>query len=129
MTRSASKQDLVRSLGARPVVADALDPELRRRGRDDDRAARHHVDAIGDLEGHPHVLLDEQNREAFLTQDTYGLFEVCDDLRRDALGRLVEEQDAGSALSARAIASICCPPPLRRTSCSPARAGDAGVGP
>jgi nucleoside-diphosphate-sugar epimerase len=27
MTRSADKQDLVRSLGARPVVADALDPE------------------------------------------------------------------------------------------------------
>ena len=27
MTRSASKQDLVRALGARPVVADALDPE------------------------------------------------------------------------------------------------------
>ena len=27
MTRSASKRDLVRSLGARPVVADALDPE------------------------------------------------------------------------------------------------------
>lgn len=26
-TRSPSKQDLVRSLGARPVVADALDPE------------------------------------------------------------------------------------------------------
>ena len=26
MTRSASKQDLVRSLGARPVLADALDP-------------------------------------------------------------------------------------------------------
>jgi nucleoside-diphosphate-sugar epimerase len=28
MTRSASKQDLVRSLGARPVVADALDPDV-----------------------------------------------------------------------------------------------------
>ena len=27
MTRSASKQDLVRSLGARPLVADALDPD------------------------------------------------------------------------------------------------------
>jgi nucleoside-diphosphate-sugar epimerase len=27
MTRSGSKQDLVRSLGARPVVADALDPD------------------------------------------------------------------------------------------------------
>src|SRR3954452_24125453 len=27
MTRSASKQDLVRSLGARPVVADALEPD------------------------------------------------------------------------------------------------------
>jgi nucleoside-diphosphate-sugar epimerase len=27
MTRSASKQDLMRSLGARPVVADALDPD------------------------------------------------------------------------------------------------------
>ena len=27
MTRSASKQDLVRSLGARPAVADALDPD------------------------------------------------------------------------------------------------------
>src|ERR1700759_1221566 len=27
LTRSASKQDLVRSLGARPVVADALDPD------------------------------------------------------------------------------------------------------
>ena len=27
MTRSASKQDLVRSLGARAVVADALDPD------------------------------------------------------------------------------------------------------
>ncbi len=27
MTRSASKRDLVRSLGASPVVADALDPD------------------------------------------------------------------------------------------------------
>jgi 2-alkyl-3-oxoalkanoate reductase len=27
MTRSASKQDLVRSLGARPVLADALDSD------------------------------------------------------------------------------------------------------
>jgi uncharacterized protein YbjT (DUF2867 family) len=27
MTRTASKQDLLRSLGARPVVADALDPD------------------------------------------------------------------------------------------------------
>src|SRR4051794_40498491 len=27
MTRNASKQDLVRSLGAQPVVADALDPD------------------------------------------------------------------------------------------------------
>jgi hypothetical protein len=27
MTSSASKQDLMRSLGARPVVADALDPD------------------------------------------------------------------------------------------------------
>src|SRR5262249_56881104 len=27
MTRSAAKQDLLRSLGARPVVADALDPD------------------------------------------------------------------------------------------------------
>src|SRR5688572_2542583 len=27
MTRSASKQDLLRSLGAQPVVADALDPD------------------------------------------------------------------------------------------------------
>jgi 2-alkyl-3-oxoalkanoate reductase len=27
MTRSASKQDPLRSLGARPVVADALDPD------------------------------------------------------------------------------------------------------
>ena len=27
MTRSASKQELVRSLGAHPVVADALDPD------------------------------------------------------------------------------------------------------
>jgi nucleoside-diphosphate-sugar epimerase len=27
MTRSESKQDIVRSLGARPVVADALDPD------------------------------------------------------------------------------------------------------
>ena len=46
MTRSASKQDLVRSLGARPVVADALDPDAvaagggvrRARG---DRASAH----------------------------------------------------------------------------------------
>ena len=27
MTRNAAKQDLVRRLGARPVVADALDPD------------------------------------------------------------------------------------------------------
>jgi 2-alkyl-3-oxoalkanoate reductase len=33
MTRSASKQDLVRSLGARPVVADALDPKMTNRLR------------------------------------------------------------------------------------------------
>jgi nucleoside-diphosphate-sugar epimerase len=32
LTRSASKQDVVRSLGARPVVADALDPAAVRRG-------------------------------------------------------------------------------------------------
>src|ERR671922_2838266 len=32
MTRSASKQDLVRSLGARPVVADALDPDAVAQG-------------------------------------------------------------------------------------------------
>jgi len=34
MTRSASKQELVRSLRARPVVADALDPDaVGRRSR------------------------------------------------------------------------------------------------
>jgi nucleoside-diphosphate-sugar epimerase len=32
MTRNASKQDLVRSLGARPVVADALDPDAVAQG-------------------------------------------------------------------------------------------------
>jgi nucleoside-diphosphate-sugar epimerase len=32
MTRSADKQDLVRSLGARPVVADALDPDAVAQG-------------------------------------------------------------------------------------------------
>jgi 2-alkyl-3-oxoalkanoate reductase len=32
MTRSASKQDLLRSLGARPVVADALDPDAVAQG-------------------------------------------------------------------------------------------------
>ena len=55
MTRSASKQDLVRSLGARPVVADALDPDAVAAGGGVRRArgdrARAHC-AVGP-DGHP----------------------------------------------------------------------------
>ena len=64
MTRTASKQDGLRALGARPVVADALDPDAVARGggrgrAGGDRASAHGVVRADEGEGYaaPRALL------------------------------------------------------------------------
>ena len=89
----------------------------------DDLAALHDQVAVGELGGEVVVLLDQHDRHALrLAGDAQAgvgehaddAADVLDDRRLDALGRLVEhEQASAPAASARAMASCCCWPPER----------------
>jgi hypothetical protein len=60
------------------------------------------------------VLLDQQDGHvALLGQGADGALDVLDDRGLDALGRLVEDQQARPKASARPMASCCCWPPER----------------
>src|SRR5580692_485569 len=60
-----------------------------------DPAVVQHVSAIGDLDRRAHVLLDEQNREAFPPGRDDNSEHVLDNQRREALRRLVEHEQLG----------------------------------
>jgi 2-alkyl-3-oxoalkanoate reductase len=90
MTRSASKQDLVRGLGARPVVADALDP---------DAVAQAVASAEPEVIVHQLTALSEPTsmREA-RRPDRSRAFTMTNRLRTEATDHLVA---AGRAVGAR----------------------------
>ncbi|GAC1601599.1 MAG: hypothetical protein NVS4B10_13650 [Myxococcales bacterium] len=54
-----------------------------------------HVDAVGDPDRGADVLLDQQHRDTLLAHVGDDLEHIADDQRREALGRLVEEQQLG----------------------------------
>ena len=57
----------------------------------------HHELPVGDRGRHAEVLLDQENREPFLLELPERLDQVLDDRGREALGRLVHDQErAGS---------------------------------
>ena len=60
----------------------------------DDAAVLHDVVAVGDRRGEAEILLDQQNGEALALQLGDGAADLLDDDRREALGRLVEHQEA-----------------------------------
>ena len=63
-----------------------------------DGAVLHHVEAVGDARGEAEVLLDEEDGHAAGLERRQHLADAVDDDRREALGRLVEQQhlDAGA---------------------------------
>jgi hypothetical protein len=70
------------------------------------------VAAVAQLERLHDTLLDQQNGQAALASDPIdGLEDLLDDPRAQTLRGLVEQEQIGSAMSPRPIASICCPPP------------------
>ena len=65
------------------------------RGRDHgDAAAVEDHDVVGDVEHQLGALLDQHDREAAFLQLADGGHHFCDDLRREAFGGLVHQQDA-----------------------------------
>ena len=62
--------------------------------RDDDPAAVEHDDIVGDGEDELGVLLDQEDRQALLLEPADRRHHLGDDLRRQALRRLVHQQDA-----------------------------------
>ena len=83
---------------------------FRRAGRDDAPLLQD-VGARGDVERHRDVLLDQQHGHALGIDPPDDLEELQHDDRREAERRLVEQQQPRAAISARAIATICCWPP------------------
>src|SRR5262249_21627163 len=59
-------------------------------------AVLHHVVAVGDRGGEPEVLLHQQHSKSLVLESAQGGADLLDDDRRQALGRLVEEQEPGS---------------------------------
>ena len=60
-----------------------------------DRALLHDVDALAGLQGQRHVLLDQQDRDAFAVQHVDDLPDLRDHARHQPFGRLVEQDDLG----------------------------------
>src|SRR5438067_4232968 len=69
--------------------------ELGRRTGEDDRPLVHDEDTLPDLGGEAEVLLDKKKGEPGGAQPFEDLADLLDELRRESLGGLVEEQDRG----------------------------------
>ena len=70
-----------------------------------------HIGTIGNIERQFHVLLDQENRGSLRLHGTKQFEHLIDQHRHDAFGRLIEHDQIGLEIIARAIASICCSPP------------------
>jgi hypothetical protein len=68
--------------------------ELRRRHRARDAAVHHHVDRVGDLDRDADVLLDQSTAISPLDASAFSIRRPADDHRREALGRLVHDEQA-----------------------------------
>ena len=85
--------------GARIALAEVGLPNLLVLGeglrvvRERDRPRLHHVTAVGDVERHERVLLDEEDRRPLLVDLDDDLEDPLDEDRRQAHRRLVEEQE------------------------------------
>ena len=60
-----------------------------------DGALLHEVDALARLQRQRHVLLDQQDGDAFLVQDVDDLADLRDHARHQSFGRLVQQDDLG----------------------------------
>ena len=69
---------------------------------------------VGDSQRHRRVLLDQQNRHALRIDPPYRFEHLLDQHRRQPHARLVHQQHAGRAISARAAAASAA---RRRTAC------------
>src|SRR5258708_2399720 len=56
----------------------------------------HHVVAIRNRRSEAKILLDQQDGEALLLEQADGLADLLDDDGREALGRLVEQEETGA---------------------------------
>src|SRR5205814_7183146 len=82
-----------KELSDRQVLPDHLGPQIARRARGDDGALGHDHVLVREALGKVKVLLDEQDRQPQLALDpTQRVFDLEDDGRLDALGRLVEHE-------------------------------------
>src|SRR5215471_1357899 len=73
---------------------EATPRELGRRAVDDHTPAVQHDDVVGDVEHELGVLLHEHDRESLRLQSPDGGHHLADDLRRQALRRLVHQEHA-----------------------------------
>ena len=115
MTRSASKQDLVRSLGARPVVADALDPDAVAAGGGVRRARGDRASAHGAVRADEHPDARHPDRFAAAIMTNRLRTEGTDHLL--AAGRAVGARrfvaQSFGAFRSPAPAGRCRPRPIR----------------
>ena len=88
--------------------------------RVDHAAVLHHVVAVGDGGGEAEILLDQQDGEAAALERADHLADALHDHRREALGRLVEQQQVGAGaqdaadrqhllLAARQLGALAAP--------------------
>src|SRR5437588_4704210 len=62
----------------------------------DDAAMFHHVIAVRNGRSEAKILLDKKNRETLLLEQANGVADLLNDHRSQSLGRLVEQQQAGT---------------------------------
>src|SRR5262245_50206546 len=89
----------LRALGSHAeIVVELFDirVELGIREPVDDTPIFHHVVAVRNRRGEAKILLDQKDSEPLLLERADGLADLLDDDRREPLGWLVEEEEAGA---------------------------------
>src|SRR6516165_2678185 len=84
----------------RACAGERLDPrlvggELGRRTGIDDAAVVEHIGVVGNLQAHSGILLDQQDRNAFVAHLCHDLKHLAHDQRREPLRGLIENQQLG----------------------------------
>ena len=70
-----------------------------------------HVGVFGHRQRQARILLHQQDRQSAPVYLDHGLVHFFDDLGRQAMTGLIEQQSRGASISARPKATICCSPP------------------
>src|SRR5438477_12895304 len=89
----------IRCAGAQVRILDVVESsdEIARLAFEDDLPARHHQNAVGDLQRLVDVLLDEQDRHALVGGRADRAQQAIDDHRRETERELVDEEYAAAA--------------------------------